>query len=121
MKTRYDIILHLFEKEEKRREDLMNRIKLYISLFTFYLGAVAFSLKDIGEALGENPHWWQVGFWIITLIILLIPFWIVISALRKKHNYLNQLATIVENEEEATEDQFLQSRISDMVTDTNIM
>jgi hypothetical protein len=47
--AQYKIFKEIFDEESKRYSELDAKAKLYITIITFYLGAVAFKFKDVLE------------------------------------------------------------------------
>lgn len=72
--TEYQVFKALYDEESTRYAELESRAKLYLTIITFYLGAIAFKLEDITKFLNEFnvPKWPYVFSGLLLIIALLL-------------------------------------------------
>ena len=53
-KDQYEIFKYVYEKEEKRFSELINRGKIYLSIITIYLAVFTIKIEDIKITVDDN-------------------------------------------------------------------
>lgn len=124
MKEKYEIFKYIFEKEEKRRDELTGRIKIYLSILTFYLGVLAFNLKEVQEVLQDTGLSVKV-LWVITLVALVVPLFFIVRTLTLQYQGMSGLDDLIQSDEVSNTNasEFYLARMVDLadVHDQNIV
>lgn len=117
MEKQYNFFKYLYEKEESRYKELLNRGKVFISIITFYLGLLLFKTSDYQTAdafidtLGI-----KVFLYALPIILFSIAFLINILSLGiYTYEYPNDLKSLIINNENQlyNNTEFLKGRIVD--------
>ena len=53
-KEQFDTFKYIYEKEEARFSELINRGKIYLSIVTIYIGVFSLKIQDIAELVGDG-------------------------------------------------------------------
>lgn len=53
-KVQFDTFKYIYEKEEARFSELINRGKIYLSIITIYIGVFTLKIQDIGTLVGDG-------------------------------------------------------------------
>lgn len=53
-KEQFDTFKYVYEKEEARFSELINRGKIYLSIITVYIGVFTLKIQDIGTLVGDE-------------------------------------------------------------------
>jgi hypothetical protein len=75
--AQYGVFLYLYEDENKRYEHLQDRAKLYLSIASIYLGAIAFKVDDVLRLVTQFriPVWlWLMTGGILIAAVVLISW-----------------------------------------------
>jgi hypothetical protein len=73
-KTQYDFFKAVYDEETERYNALEGRAKLYLTIITFYLGAIAFKIDDVMKFVSQfrMPIWLYMLLTTVLLIALLL-------------------------------------------------
>jgi hypothetical protein len=69
----YKVFKEVYDEETKRYDDLEKRSNLYLTVITFYLGAIIFKLDDVrkfGDAFHVSMIWFAVIAAVLALALL---------------------------------------------------
>jgi len=118
--AQYKIFKDIYDEESKRYSDLDGKAKLYITIITFYLGAIAFKFKDISEFTSSISYakWLYSGIALVLVLALLST----VNAMRVRvfEGICDPEEVIKEFGENATtDDDFRDDRIADLAVATN--
>lgn len=116
----YKVFRASYDEENTRYSQLENRAKLYLSIITFYLGAVAFKINDIGLFMAQFRI--PIVHYLMLALFLLLALLLTILATRiRVYEGVNDLEEIIislgagaPNDEE-----FLDSCLIDLAVATN--
>jgi hypothetical protein len=116
----YKIFKDLYEEENARYAQLDNKSKLYVTLVTFYLGAIAFKFKDVIEFTGASVFTKWLYLVIAVMLVAALLFTIVATRIRVFEGICDPEKVIGEFGEEPPPDvDFLDDRIVDLAVATN--
>lgn len=120
--TQYDVFLYLYEEENKRYEHLQDRAKLYLSIASIYLAAIAFKVDDVLRLATQFriPAWlWLMTGGILIAAVVLISWAVCIRDYEGICDPIEVIATYVHKPPLSDED-FLNDRLGDLAAATNL-
>jgi hypothetical protein len=118
-KVKYDVFRAAYDEESEHNLALESRAKLYLTIITAYLGAVAFKTTDVLVFLGRFciPFCWYLLLGVCLLLALLLV--ICAMGIRKYEGVFDPKAEIQSLGEKApTDEEFLDKRIVDLAVAT---
>ena len=116
----YKVFKELFDEETRRYSDLDNKGKLYVTIITFYLGAIAFKLRDVAEFTNSVPYakWFYLA--IAAMLVIALLFAILGIRVRSFEGIFDPEKIIASLGPVApTDEEFLDDRIVDLAVSTN--
>lgn len=119
-KLQYDIFKAVYDEETARYGALENRSKLYLTILTFYLGAIAFKIDDVMKFITRFrvPIWLYMTMALILLAALLLT---ILATRIRGYEGICDLKDIYLSVEDSppTDEDFLEDRLADLVVATN--
>ncbi len=116
----YDVFKSLYDEEVERYVALEGRAKLYLTIITFYLGTIAFKIKDVMDFVTKFgiPIWLYLGLSIVLLIALLLT--VLATRIRSYEGVCDpeQLFNEVKKGD-VNDERFLGRRLADLAIATN--
>ncbi len=119
--AQYGVFLYLYEDENKRYEHLQDRAKLYLSIASIYLGAIAFKVDDVLRLVTQFriPVWlWLMTGGILIAAVVLISWAVRVRDYEGICNPVEVIARYVHEPPPSDED-FLDDRLVDLAAATN--
>ena len=119
-KIQYDVFRAAYEEESERHSGLESRAKLYLTIITAYLGAVAFKTSDVLNFLNRFcvPYYWYLFLAVCLVVALLLA--ICAMGIRKYEGVFDPEKEIKRlGDKPPTDDDFLDKRIVDLAVATN--
>ena len=119
--AQYGVFLYLYEDENKRYEHLQDRAKLYLSIASIYLRAIAFKVDDVLRLVTQFriPVWlWLMTGGILIAAVVLISWAVRIRDYEGICNPVEVIARYVHEPPPSDED-FLDDRLVDLAAATN--
>jgi hypothetical protein len=118
--AQYDVFVYVYEEENKRYESLQDRAKLYLSIASIYLGAIAFKADDVLKVVAQFhiPMW----LWLATGGILVVAVVLITSAVRiRTYEGICDLEELIANfgPEPPADEDFFDDRLVDLAVATN--
>jgi hypothetical protein len=118
--AQYDVFLYLYEEENKRYQRLQDRAKLYLSIASIYLGAIAFKVDDVLKLVTKFriPVW----LWLMTGAILIAAVVLISWAVRiRNYEGICDPDAIIDDfgDELPSDEDFLADRLGDLAVSTN--
>jgi hypothetical protein len=118
--AQYQIFKELYDEESKRYSELDGKAKLYITIITFYLGAIAFKFKDVLEFTSPTSY----AKWLYSAIalVLVAALLCTVNAMRVRvfEGICDPVKLIKEfGDTPPTDDDFRDDRIADLAVATN--
>jgi|SRR5579864_5984312 len=118
--AQYRIFKEIFDEESKRYSELDAKAKLYITIVTFYLGAVAFKFKDVLELTNSiaSTRWLYVAISLALVIALLCT---IIAMRVRTFEGICDPEEVIESfgTSPPSDDDFRDDRIADLAVATN--
>lgn len=118
--NQYEFFRYLYEEENSRYSELESRAKLYITIISLYMGALAFKLDDVLKI--SNGRIFSLGLFIGSVIIFSIALLFSILAIRIRvyEGITDPYDIFEEYGDEAPIDQdFFDNRIADLAVATD--
>ena len=118
--AQYKIFKELYDEETKRYSDLDNKGKLYITIVTFYLGAIAFKFRDVSEF--TNSVSFAKWFYLVIASMLVAALVFTVYSLRVRTSEgIADPEEIIANfgPVAPTNEEFFEDRIADLAAATN--
>lgn len=116
----YKVFKDVYDEEAKRYSELDGKAKLYITIITFYLGAVAFKFKEVMEL--SNSVAYAKWLYLILGSALIAALMCTVFAMRiRTFEGICNLETVIEDfgETPPADDDFRDDRIADLAVATN--
>jgi hypothetical protein len=116
----YKVFRASYDEENTRYSHLENRAKLYLTIITFYLGAVAFKITDIASFASQFRI--PITLYLVMALLLLVALLLTILATRiRTYEGVNDLENIVKSLGAVgpTDEEFLDSCLIDLAVATN--
>lgn len=118
--TQYNIFKAVYDEEAERYASLEGRARLYFSIISLYLGAIAFKAKDIGDFATSFhiPVWW----FLLSGCVLVVSLLATVAAIqiRAYEGFFDPEQVIDEFGDTPPKDaDFLDDRIVDLAVATN--
>lgn len=114
----YQIYKAVYDEEAARYSALENRSKLYLTIITFYLGAITFKINDVLEFVSKfNVRKWL---YLASGFILVVALLLTVLATRiRKYEGICDLEEVYQSNEGETDEDFLENRLTDLAVATN--
>lgn len=119
-KAQYDVFRGAYEEENDRHSGLEGRAKLYLTIITAYLGAVAFKTTDVLAFLKvfSIPFYWYLLLGVSLVLALLLT--VCAMGIRKYEGVFDPEAEIKSfGEKQPTDEDFFDKRIVDLAVATS--
>jgi hypothetical protein len=119
-KTQYDVFKAIYDEEIERHGTLENRAKLYLTILTFYLGAIAFKIEDILKFITRFhvPLWLYMAMALVLILALLLT--VLATRIRSYEGICDPKKVLLSfGEATPTDEDFLDARIADLAVATN--
>ena len=116
----YEVFKAVYDEEAERYSTLEARARLYFSIISLYLGAIAFKAKDMEEFASSFhiPIWW----FLLSGAVLVLSLLATIAAIQiRTYEGICDLKAVIRNfgDTPPTDDDFLDDRIVDLAVATN--
>jgi hypothetical protein len=119
-KTQYDVFRSVYDEESERHSGLEGRAKLYLTIITAYLGAVAFKTTDVLAFISKfniSFYWYLLLGVCLILALLLTVF---AMGIRTYEGVFDPEAEIKSfGPKRPSDEEFLDKRIVDLAVATN--
>jgi hypothetical protein len=119
-KAQYEVFRGAYEEENERHSGLESRAKLYLTIITAYLGAVAFKTTDVLAFLKtfDIPFYWYLLLGICLILALLLA--VCAMGIRKYEGVFDAEAEIKSfGDKPPADEDFFDKRIVDLAVATN--
>jgi hypothetical protein len=118
--TQYKVFKELYEEEGKRYSELDGKAKLYITIITFYLGAIAFKFKDVMELTSSVTYTRWLYLAIGSVLIAALLCTVIAMRIRTFEGICNPEEVIQRfGPTPPSDDDFRDDRITDLAVATN--
>ena len=118
--AQYKFFKELYDEENKRYSDLDNKGKLYVTIITFYLGAIAFKFNDVTQLTVQVSY--AKWFYLVIVSVLVVALLCTIFAIRvRSFEGIADPVKVIDNygESAPSDTDFLDDRIADLAVATN--
>jgi hypothetical protein len=117
--TQYEIFKAVYDEEVERYSALESRSKLYLTILTFYLGAIAFKIEDVMKFVSQFrvPLWLYMSIALVLLLGLLLT---ILATRIREFEGICDLEKVVDSfgAKPPTDEDFLDDRLADLVVAT---
>ena len=115
----YKIFRELYDEENQRYSELDNKGKLYVTIITFYLGAIAFKFNDVTH-LTDSVHYAK-WFYLVIACVLVAALLCTIFAIRVRsfEGICDPEEVINHYDNAPSDEEFFDDRIVDLAVATN--
>jgi hypothetical protein len=120
VKTQYEVFRVVYDEEQQRYSDLEAKAKLYLTIITFYLGAIAFKFEDLMRFVATFHV--SAALYVATAILLLAALLLTVLASRiRTYEGLFDPERIMKGfgAQPPTDEDFLEDRLVDLAVATN--
>jgi len=118
-KIQYEIFKAVYDEEAGRYSALESRSKLYLTILTFYLGALAFKIEDVMKFVSQFrvPLWLYMS---ISLVVLLSLLLTILATRIREFEGICDLEQVVDSfgTDAPSDEDFLDDRLADLVVAT---
>lgn len=119
--NQYNFFKYVYEKEQDRYKELLNRGKVFIGIISFYVGTlVVNSVNNLPDLKGEH-HLWSDYLILVSLITFGIGFFLSILAMGfYKHENITNLTRVIKSfgDSPMRDEDFFDYRLADFTVAT---